>query len=72
MACPPEPADRQYTLVRLTDVPLATRYKVANRVIAREGLVGYEALELMIAATNPRHNPDLMVRAELARKVMKG
>lgn len=59
-----------WTQVRLSDVPLAVRQRVAARVIRVEGLVGIRALELMIAAVEPTQDPEVTVRVEVARRVV--
>ena len=58
------------TLVRLSQVPLAKRQQVANRVIRTEGLVGIPALELLLAAERPRTDPAIFVPADVAAKVL--
>lgn len=57
--------------VRLLEIPLRRRQVVAERIIRVEGLVGYDALEMMAAAVTPQTNPGLFVDAELARKVLE-
>lgn len=59
-----------WTQVRLSQVPLAVRQRVAARVIRVEGLVGVPALELMMAAELPIQDPEVTVRSEVARKVV--
>lgn len=59
-----------WMVVRLSDVPVDTRKRVAKRLIQTEGLVGYAALELIVAATEPLEDPTVTVRSEVARKVL--
>ena len=56
--------------VRLLEIPERRRKLAAERVIRSEGLVGYDALELMEAAVTPQSNPGIFVDAELARRVL--
>lgn len=60
-----------WMVVRLSDVPVDLRQKVARRVIQVEGLVGFAALELLLAATEPLADPSVTVRSEVARKVLE-
>jgi hypothetical protein len=71
MACPPESGRQEFTLVRLSDVPLATRHRVAHRMIATEGLVGFAALELILAATMVEQDPELLLPSEKVAKVLR-
>lgn len=59
-----------WKVVRLSQVPEVTRQRVANRIIRVEGLVGVDALDLMLAATLPMQDPWLIVPEEVARKVL--
>lgn len=59
-----------YQTVRLSQVPQKKRLEVAHRIIRLEGIVGVPALELMMAATEPRQDPSIVVDAELARRVL--
>lgn len=57
-------------IVRLSEVPPKKRELAAWRLIRAEGLVGVAALELVLAAAEPREDPWLMVPSDLARKVL--
>jgi hypothetical protein len=56
--------------VRLSEIPEQKRYTVADRLIRTEGLVGEAAMEMLLAATFPRHDPEVTVAIEDARRVL--
>lgn len=57
--------------VRLSDVPLQVRVRVANRMIRVEGLEKVDAIDLQIAALNPRQNPAIEVTVEAFEKAVR-
>lgn len=57
-------------IVRLSQVPVQKRLQVANRMIRLEGLVGVPALDLLMAATEPRQDPALFVPTQTALRIL--
>lgn len=62
---------RATVIVRLSDVPLDLRMKVADQIVKRGALRGLEAAELMLAAHRPVENPILRVTPDKATRVIK-
>lgn len=72
MSRPPEQQGRKgYMIVRLSYVPVEKRQRAAERIIRQEGLVAEAALELMLAAFEPRVDPWLIVPTEIAERVLR-
>lgn len=71
MVARPPQAERA-VVVRLSEIPIRTRRRVAARVVRVEGLVGERALEMLAAAEIPIQDPALTVSADAASRVLLG
>ncbi len=72
MTASAHPNGAERIAVRLSQVPVELRFKVAEQIVARGKLGAMEALDLMTAAAKPQQDPFLLVDAVRADRVLGG
>lgn len=65
------PSGNGRVLVRLSAVPRDLRVEVADAIIRRGRLRGFDAAELLIFADRPVQNPSLLVPVDKADRVLR-
>lgn len=67
---PPYEAD-EVVSVRLSQVPTQLRLQAADILIRKAGLTTFAAIEMTLAAAEPREDPELLVPADKAAIVLE-
>lgn len=70
LVMPPRMGGKTRVPVRLSDVDIELRVKVADRLIATGKLRGLEAMKMGLAATHPVENPTIRVTEDKAWRVL--